>query len=49
MNPETRKLVRMTIEDGTVADEVFANLMGDFVEPRKEFIEKNAKFAKLDV
>ena len=50
MNPETRILVKVTMEDAIKADEIFTILMGDEVEPRREFIENNAKFVKnLDV
>ena len=42
MNPETRRLLQVAIEDGVEANEVFSILMGDAVEPRREFIEKNA-------
>lgn len=45
MNPETRTLKRITLEDAVRADETFTILMGEKVEPRKEFIEKNAKYA----
>jgi len=42
MNPETRRLLQVAIEDGVEANEVFSILMGDAVEPRRDFIEKNA-------
>ncbi len=49
MNPENRILRQVTIENGTEADRIFSMLMGDEVPPRREFIEKNAKYAKIDV
>ena len=50
MNPETRTLVQVTMSDAIKADEIFTILMGDEIGPRREFIEKNAKFVKnLDV
>jgi DNA gyrase subunit B len=50
MNPMTRTLMLVSMEDGQAADEVFTMLMGDKVEPRREFIEKNAKEVRfLDV
>ena len=50
MNPETRILVKVKMEDAIKADETFTILMGDEVEPRKEFIQKNAKYVKnLDI
>lgn len=45
MNPETRTLKRIELEDAVRADEIFTILMGEKVEPRKEFIERNAKYA----
>ncbi|MCL4283359.1 MAG: DNA topoisomerase (ATP-hydrolyzing) subunit B [Flavobacteriales bacterium] len=49
MNPDTRTLRQVTIENGGEADRIFSMLMGDEVPPRREFIEKNAIYAKLDV
>ena len=49
MNPETRTLKQVTIESAAEADRVFSMLMGDEVAPRREFIEANARYAKLDV
>lgn len=49
MNPETRTLKQVTIESAAEADRVFSMLMGDEVAPRREFIEANARYAKLDI
>ena len=48
MNPEFRTLRQVTIDNGAEADRVFSMLMGDEVPPRREFIEKNAVYAKID-
>ena len=48
MNPETRILHQVTIENAAEADRIFSMLMGDDVGPRREFIEKNARYAKID-
>ena len=49
MNPDNRVIVQIKIEDAERADEAFSILMGEQVEPRKEFIERTAKYARLDV
>ncbi|MFT5617798.1 MAG: DNA gyrase subunit B [Arenicella sp.] len=49
MNPENRSLKRVDIESAVEADHLFSMLMGDDVPPRREFIEKNAKYANVDV
>ena len=49
MNPDNRVIVQISIEDAEKADEAFTILMGDKVEPRRQFIEKNAEYANLDV
>jgi DNA gyrase subunit B len=50
MNPETRTILQVTIENAADADRTFSILMGDEVEPRRQFIEKNAKYVRnLDV
>jgi DNA gyrase subunit B len=49
MNPESRTLRQVTIENAAECDQIFSMLMGDDVPPRREFIERNAKYAKIDV
>jgi DNA gyrase subunit B len=48
MDPQFRTLRQVTIENGTEADRIFSMLMGDDVPPRREFIERNARYAKID-
>jgi DNA gyrase subunit B len=48
MEPSNRTLRRVTIDSAVEADHVFSMLMGDEVPPRREFIEKNAKYANID-
>ncbi|HEY7751274.1 MAG TPA: DNA topoisomerase (ATP-hydrolyzing) subunit B [Ignavibacteriaceae bacterium] len=49
MNPETRTILQVTLESAANADKIFETLMGDEVEPRKDFIERHAKYANLDI
>ena len=48
MDPEKRLLRQVTIENAAEADRIFSMLMGDEVEPRREFIEQHAKYANID-
>ncbi|MBP7965741.1 MAG: hypothetical protein KAZ12_03780, partial [Paludibacteraceae bacterium] len=48
MNPENRTLRQITIENAAEADQIFSMLMGDDVGPRREFIEANATYARID-
>jgi DNA gyrase subunit B len=49
MNPEMRSLKRVSVESAAEADHLFSMLMGDEVAPRRDFIEKNAKYARVDI
>ena len=48
LNPETRTLRKVTIDNAVECDRIFSMLMGDEVPPRREFIERNAKYARID-
>ena len=48
MDPDTRKLKKVTVDSAAEADRVFSMLMGDEVPPRRAFIEENARYAKID-
>lgn len=49
MNPEYRTLRQVTIDNAAECDQIFSMLMGDDVPPRRDFIEKNAKYANIDI
>lgn len=47
MDPAARTMIKVNLEDAAKADEIFSILMGDKVEPRREFIEQNARYARI--